>query len=296
MILDNGKASSRVMVALLGQKFGAESPPDSYHTFLNGMYSLQNYDHFDKPESVVAALIKAAQRNPSEEGNAFLEKISNPSRWVLPVRSGRIFFEEWERHWVLGTLPRFDRLTLSLDSSGRSKRRRYDDYTVIQLWGMFASDHYLLSQKRARMSVTDAVEALFDMADAANATYGREVSATLVQGSDLGEMVVRRLRQRLAGVRNIRTPGKLQGKTVLANEVVELWRDGRVLLPPVGDEGFVWLQDYLCEQRAFPCVAHDDQVEAMMQYLRWAMGLASRERMPERPYRPEPIYRTATSA
>lgn len=224
----------------------------------------------------------------------------NPYKWAAqyqqdpePAR-GAIFFRDWEQHWVPGSLPDFDRLTISVDTAGGLKRSRSDDYTVIQLWGMVGAEHYLLDQIRKRMPIHDTVEAIFDMAIRAQSLYGLTVSATLVEKADIGAKVVKQLRSRLAGVRNVKKPGKNEGKTVRANEVVEVWCAEQVWLPPANHKHFAWLGEYLREQRSFPRVAHDDQVDAMTQYLRWAMGIISRDgsKVIRRPEQRQPIYQS----
>jgi predicted phage terminase large subunit-like protein len=157
------------------------------------------------------------------------------------------------------------------------------DYVAGQTWGVCEGRSYLLDRYHARADMPTAVAAIRAMAlrwqpdriiieDAAN---GPAVIQTLQRETKLPVIGIRADTSKLARVHTV-TP------------YIEA---GMVELP----SGQKWVEEFLDECSSFPVGAHDDEVDAMAQALRWILSntvdweewLATQDKLRKAPLPPE---------
>ena len=188
----------------------------------------------------------------------------SPSQWSAlyqqnPIpEEGNIFEEGWVRHWTPDMLPEsFDEVIASWDMT--FKDTDGSDFVVGQIWGRRGPDYYLLDQSRARMGFTASRAAVLNLC-----ARWPEAAGVLVEDKANGPAVMDALRGEVSGLIPVEPDGS---KIARAYAVTPLWAAGNVFLPPV--EHYPWLRDFIDELVSFPAGAHDDQVDAMTQALRY---------------------------
>lgn len=186
----------------------------------------------------------------------------SPTQWSAlyqqsPVADGgNIFDEAWFRTWRRGDLPeRFDEVIQSWDMT--FKDTDGSDFVVGQLWARAGVAYYLLEQHRARMGFTASKAAVLAMC-----VRHPETSAVLIEDKANGPAVLDALRDDVPGLVPIEPDGS---KIARAYAVTALFAGGNVYLPAAAP----WLDEYKEELVAFPAGAHDDQVDATSQALRY---------------------------
>ncbi|EGW50721.1 hypothetical protein HMPREF1022_02282 [Desulfovibrio sp. 6_1_46AFAA] len=198
----------------------------------------------------------------------------SPTQWSAlyqqsPVADGgNIFDEAWFKTWTPAMLPeRFDEVIQSWDMT--FKDTDGSDFVVGQLWGRAGVNYYLLEQTRARMGFTASKAAVLSMC-----ARHPETAAVLIEDKANGPAVMDALRDDVPGLVPVEPDGS---KTARAYAVTALFSAGNVCLP----ERAPWLADYKEELTAFPAGAHDDQVDATTQALRYlkSHGLSIWERL-----------------
>jgi predicted phage terminase large subunit-like protein len=225
----------------------------------------------------------------NEEGQALvpelhpLEKLLDlkatlsPGQWSAlyqqsPVlEGGNIFQENWIKRWKpfkgLGPdfLPEsFDEVIFSWDMT--FKDTDGSDFVVGQVWGRKGPNYYLLHQDRARRGFTASKAAVKAMCE----RFPQGV-AVLVEDKANGPAVLDALRDEVPGLIPVEPDGS---KIAHAYAVTALWAAGNVYIPE--DELAIGATDFIEELVSFPVGAHDDQVDAMTQALRYlkAHGLS----------------------
>lgn len=198
----------------------------------------------------------------------------SPTQWSAlyqqsPVADGgNIFDEAWFKIWTPAMLPeRFDEVIQSWDMT--FKDTDGSDFVVGQLWGRAGVNYYLLEQARARMGFTASKAAVLSMC-----ARHPETAAVLIEDKANGPAVMDALRDDVPGLVPVEPDGS---KTARAYAVTALFSAGNVYLP----ERAPWLADYKEELTAFPAGAHDDQVDATTQALRYlkSHGLSTWEKL-----------------
>jgi len=129
------------------------------------------------------------------------------------------------------------------------------DYVVGQVWARDGANRYLIDQVRRRMTFTETLQAIRDMTKLYPQTHHK-----LVEDKANGSAVIDTLRREIPGIVAVEPRG---GKEVRAQAVTAQIEAGNVFLP----QNAPWLGDFIEECAAFPNGAHDDQVDAMTQYL-----------------------------
>ncbi|ARB14539.1 hypothetical protein Ccr5_gp319 [Caulobacter phage Ccr5] len=165
----------------------------------------------------------------------------------------------------------FRRVVVSVDSANKPGAR--NDYSVAQVWGeTHARKHYLIYQERKKVDITGLTEMIERVAK----RY--EVDAILVEDKGNGTAYIQARGQtdnqrRLAPapIEAIQVPSTYS-KEFRFNEIVPMIEAGEVFLPGKAP----WLDLLIREIGQFPEGAHDDQVDAMTQYLRWAKSKRTR--------------------
>lgn len=171
---------------------------------------------------------------------------------------GAIFQRDWLRQYLKKDLPeQFDRVVLSWDMA--FKDGDTNDFVVGQAWGSKGADRYLLDQIRARMSFTDTLVAFRRLAQ-----RWPQATAKLVEDKANGPAVIDALKHEVPGIIPVEPDGS---KTARAHAVTPFFEAGNVYLPSPAE--CEWAKEYTSELLQFPSSAHDDQVDATTQALRY---------------------------
>ena len=134
-------------------------------------------------------------------------------------------------------------------------------FAVGQVWfrPYGSADVYLVDQVRGRWDVVETMEriALFSL-------KWPRATRKLVEDKADGRAVVRMMAAKIPGLVLV---SPLGDKISRLRAVLPLWEAGNILLP-VPNVG-PWISEFIHEVTSFPAAAHDDQVDAMSQALRW---------------------------
>ena len=177
---------------------------------------------------------------------------------------GAIFKDEWlQRTWFPKDLPaRFDAVIMSWDLAFKSTDA--SDFVVGQLVGRYGADYYLLDQLRGRWSFTETVAQVKELAERARARFPRTAPRILIEDKANGPAVIDALKHEVSGIVPVEPDGSKEAR---AHAVTALFEAGNVLLP---DRSLApWVDEYKLELTRFPSGAHDDQVDATTQALRY---------------------------
>lgn len=166
-------------------------------------------------------------------------------------------FRFYRREEVEGL--KFDLVALSVDAA--FKDADTSSYVVIQAWGRVGIRHYLLAQKRARLTFTRTMEAILAMRSAIQ-TRGYAVNASLIEDKANGTAIIDVLTTRVPGIIAVEPHGS---KVARAEAVAPLIEAGNVWVPDPQQEP--WVEAFLHEWLAVPTGAFWDQVDACAQYL-----------------------------
>lgn len=171
---------------------------------------------------------------------------------------GTIFHEEWLKFWLPKDLPQsFNTVVLSWDMT--FKEGDHSDFVVGQAWGKSGGDFYLLDQVRGRWGFTETMEQ-FKLLAAKFPNATRK----LVEDKANGPAVIDSLKHHISGIIPIEPDGS---KVARAHAVTALFEAGNVYIPH--PSVCPWVKEYMTELTQFPSVAHDDQVDATTQALRY---------------------------
>jgi predicted phage terminase large subunit-like protein len=177
---------------------------------------------------------------------------------------GAIFRDEWlQKTWLPKDLPaKFDAVIMSWDLAFKSTDA--SDFVVGQLVGRYGADYYLLDQLRGRWSFTETVAQVKELAERARARFPRTAPRILIEDKANGPAVIDALKHEVSGIIPVEPDGSKEAR---AHAVTALFEAGNVLLP---DRSLApWIDEYRLELTRFPSGAHDDQVDATTQALRY---------------------------
>ena len=177
---------------------------------------------------------------------------------------GAIFKEEWlQRTWLPKDLPaKFDSVIMSWDLAFKSTDA--SDFVVGQLVGRHGADYYILDQERGRWSFTETKAKVKELAERARARFPRIAPRILIEDKANGPAVIDALKHEVSGIIPMEPDGSKEAR---AHAVTALFEAGNVLLP---DRSLApWVDEYRLELTRFPSGAHDDQVDATTQALRY---------------------------
>lgn len=118
-------------------------------------------------------------------------------------------------------------------------------------------NHYLVHVLRKRAAFAELQH------DVLRLSALHRPSNILIENAALGTAMISALREQSLPICAIPRPTK--GKIERLEAVLHLLSGGNVLLPAAG----TWLSDFLGEVCSFPTSPHDDQVDALSQYLSW---------------------------
>ena len=177
---------------------------------------------------------------------------------------GAIFKDEWlQRTWFPKDLPaRFDAVIMSWDLAFKSTDA--SDFVVGQLVGRYGADYYILDQLRGRWSFTETAAQVKELAERARVRFPRVAPRILIEDKANGPAVIDALKHEVSGIIPVEPDGSKEAR---AHAVTALFEAGNVLLP---DKSLApWIDEYRLELTRFPSGAHDDQVDATTQALRY---------------------------
>lgn len=140
------------------------------------------------------------------------------------------------------------------------------DYVVGQRWAALGANRYLVHQFRGRRTFTQTKQIMINWADQTSeeAPYSDWVSQRLIEDKANGTAIIDDLKEAISSLIPI---NPTESKEARARAVTPQMEGGNVFFPYPGDPGNEWVQDLLSELREFPSGAHDDQVDALSQYL-----------------------------
>jgi predicted phage terminase large subunit-like protein len=173
----------------------------------------------------------------------------------IPLEGGMIKAAWLRRYGVTPERQSGDLVTQSWDMA--SKSGELNDYSVCTTWLRCGQEHYLLDVFRARLDYPDLRRAVVALKQRFMA------DAVLIEDKGSGTQLIQDLRAE-GQVRPIPIVPQGDKETRKYTQTPKL-EAGLVLLP----EQAHWLADFLGEVLAFPRGRHDDQVDAMAQYLAW---------------------------
>lgn len=129
-------------------------------------------------------------------------------------------------------------------------------------------NHYLVHVLRKRAAFADLQRDLLRL----SSLY--RPNTILIENTALGTAMISALREQSLPICAIPRPTK--GKVERLEAVLHLLNGGNVLLPTTSP----WLSDFLGEVCSFPSAPHDDQVDALSQYLSWIENSGGRRHQP----------------
>jgi predicted phage terminase large subunit-like protein len=136
-----------------------------------------------------------------------------------------------------------------------------NDFSVCTTWRTVGSDHYLIDVFRDRVSYPNLRRKVATLAEM------HAVTAILIESAGPGLALLQDLRQDLLpGMPRpigVKPEGSKMDRMVAESAKIEA---GHVHLPRQSD----WLEIFLLELLAFPRGRHDDQVDSVSQFLKWA--------------------------
>ena len=178
---------------------------------------------------------------------------------------GNVFKETGVQHYLPKELPkRFDKVITSWDCT--FKDTDGTDFVVGQVWGRAGANSYLLDQVRDRMSFTRTVKEVIELQN--RWPHSR---AVLIEDKANGPAVIDTLKAHVPGIIPIEPDGS---KLARAHAVTSYWEALNIFIPH--ESLFPWIRALVDELTVFPAGAHDDQVDAMTQALRYLYPLFGR--------------------
>lgn len=174
------------------------------------------------------------------------------------IDGGEVFREEMIKYYKKNELPLvFDELTMSCDLSFGGLKQS-NDPCAIQVWGRVGANHYLLHRTKKRLTFNQMCEKIKSIR-----TIFPQIKRTIVEKKANGQSVIDTLNSSLGGF--IPYDPKMDSKLSRANSVTYLLESGNVFLPDKSVDGTI--EEMVEEMKAFPNGTHDDEVDALTQYL-----------------------------
>jgi predicted phage terminase large subunit-like protein len=173
---------------------------------------------------------------------------------------GNLIKRDWFRHYELMP-PKgpHDRIVQSWDTATMTGPA--NDYSVCTTWSMIKNDYYLLDVFRAQLQYPDLRRKVASLAG----RYGAET--ILIEDAGPGMQLLQDLQRDTPSGMNrpigVKPDGSKADRMVAQSAKIEA---GHVHLPREAD----WLDNFLLEILGFPQGRHDDQVDSVSQFLKWA--------------------------
>lgn len=174
------------------------------------------------------------------------------------VAGGTVFKEHGIRYYLPKDLPdKFDKVIHSWDMTFKDSEGT--DFVVGQVWGKAGANSYLLAQVRERMSFTATVKAVEKMAR--DWPQGRK---KLVEDKANGPAVLDTLKDKVSGLTPVEPDGS---KVARAHAMTAEWEAGNIYIPH--PDIAPWVTEFVDNVTSFPACAHDDEIDAMTQGIRY---------------------------
>jgi predicted phage terminase large subunit-like protein len=206
-----------------------------------------------QPGRFTPAVVRGLKARPREWAGQYQQE---------PAPSTGLIFNPswWQFYKTRDPLPDFDIVAISVDCAFKSKAE--NDFVSIQKWGATGARCYLLQKETRHLGYT-ATKAMIR----AIQNEGLRASVVLVEDKANGSAVIEELRAGDFGadVIAVEPAGGKEARAHAASATVEA---KNVFLP----EDAPWLAEFLRVTAAFPVVRHDDDVDAMTQFLNWRRG------------------------
>ncbi len=151
--------------------------------------------------------------------------------------------------------PKFTRTCISVDAAFKDEKS--SDYVVLQAWGVYEENFYLIDQIRGKLSFTNTVSELTIFMN-----FYDYISAKLIEEKANGAAIIDVLKDKVSGIIPINPKSS---KNARLESVSPLFEAGNVYIPH--SEDCPWVDDFIEEVVSFPFSNHDDQVDAMTQAL-----------------------------
>jgi predicted phage terminase large subunit-like protein len=165
-------------------------------------------------------------------------------------------FRLYRRDDMDQTFKQFNLIALTIDAA--FKDTTTSSYVAIQAWGRDgAGRHFLLKQKRARLTFTGTVKAILEMRQTLPFC-----NAVLIEDKANGTAIIDVLKTRVPGVIPIEPIGSKEARAQAAAPIIEA---GGVIIPHPDEEP--WVEQFIKEWCSVPTGAFWDQVDASGQYL-----------------------------
>jgi len=171
---------------------------------------------------------------------------------------GNLIKREWFRHYDVPPQAH-DRIVQSWDTATMTGQA--NDYSVCTTWQKSKKDYYLVDVFRARLQYPDLRRMVASQATRHSA------ETVLIEDAGPGMMLLQDLQRDVPIGMNrpigVKPEGSKADRMVAQSAKIEA---GHVYLPREAE----WLDGFLLEVLGFPQALHDDQVDSVSQFLKWA--------------------------
>ena len=174
------------------------------------------------------------------------------------IDGGEIFTRTMIKQYTKAQLPsNFEEITMSCDLSFGGKDKQ-NDPCAIQVWGRVGANHYLLKRIKKRLTFNEMCDTIKIVS--ANFPTCRK---KIVEKKANGQAVIDSLNNVIGGF--VAYDPKMTDKVGRANSVTPYLESGNVWLPDSYIDDTI--DEMVDELMKFPNGSHDDEVDAMTQYL-----------------------------
>lgn len=174
------------------------------------------------------------------------------------IDGGDIFTRNMIKHYTNATLPaNFEEITMSCDLSFGGIKKE-NDPCAIQVWGRVGANHYLLKRIKKRLTFNQMCDTI-KIVSASYPTCRRKI----VEKKANGQAIIDSLNNVIGGFEAY--DPKMTDKIGRANSITPYLESGNVWLP--SEEIDPTIGEMEEEMMKFPNGSHDDEVDAMTQYL-----------------------------
>jgi predicted phage terminase large subunit-like protein len=172
------------------------------------------------------------------------------------IENGNLFQRHMFKFYSKSDLPTvFDDVVQSWDLAIDDKKS--SDYVSGQVWGRKGANHYLLKRVKRRMSFTETIETIKQMA----VTYPLARRIYIEKRAN-GGAVIETLNKEVGGVVPINPK---ESKVARASAITPYFEAGNIYVP--NEQLDTTIEDYVQEFMRFPNSDHDDEVDSTTQYL-----------------------------
>jgi len=220
-------------------------PPELQNNYVNDLLFPDRYTNevLDDMEETLGSLEAAGQLGQS------------PAPW-----SGGRIKREWIQRYldVPANMPIYFSIDLPFDDDKQSKNPDKVDYAAICVFGVQGSNVYLLDVINQKWDITKSRDNVLRLWDK------WQPQGILIEAAANGPALIKLLKERgIPGIIRIKKPDK--SKMVRLNSVAPRIEAGDLWFPRVA----IWLDAAMKQLVKFPAVAHDDIMDAIVQFLIW---------------------------